>query len=257
MHNKYLLKPLAPYREIVKTTFSPSSGVSDEDIRRIMRVRVSSKQMEPEQQIAAANKVIKRLKETLTDLLRSKNEFIIKATVVEKNARNGWANALDTMQILDDDRYYYKKKLKQMEVDNNIWKDNAKDSMRELSSAEDKNQSLKKEIDEMRKKVQDYEATVTQTRIALEVEKTRVQELEKQYSRQEAMPVNPTAIETIKAQARKDAENELKELLEKDKATLRDDIRHCEARIRSLESQLSLSETQLARAVAETEVSYL
>jgi len=221
-----------------------------------MRVRVSSKQMEPEQQIAAANKVIKRLKDTLTDLLRAKNEFTIKATAVEKNARTGWSNALDTMQILDDDRYYYKKKLKQMEVDNNIWKDNAKDSMRELSTAEEKNQNLKKEIDEMRKKVYEYEAAVTQARIALEVEKARVQELEKQYNRQESNPISSANLETVKVQARKDAEKELKDQLESEKSTLRDDIRHCEARIRSLESQLSLSETQLARAVAETEVNY-
>lgn len=219
-----------------------------------MRVRVSSKQMEPEQQIAAANKVIKRLKDTLTDLLRAKNEFIMKATTVEKNARTGWASALDTMQMLDDDRYYYKKKLKQMEVDNNIWKDNAKDSMRELSSAEDKNQSLKKDIEEMRKKVYEYEASMTQARIALEVEKARVQELEKQYNRQELNPIGNANIETIKVQARKEVEKELRDQLESEKSTLRDDIRHCEARIRSLESQLSLSETQLARAVAETEV---
>ena len=212
--------------------------------------------MEPEQQIAAANKVIKRLKDTLTDLLRAKNEFTIKATAVEKNARTGWSNALDTMQILDDDRYYYKKKLKQMEVDNNIWKDNAKDSMRELSTAEEKNQNLKKEIDEMRKKVYEYEAAVTQARIALEVEKARVQELEKQYNRQESNPISSANLETVKVQARKDAEKELKDQLESEKSTLRDDIRHCEARIRSLESQLSLSETQLARAVAETEVNY-
>jgi len=213
--------------------------------------------MEPEQQIAAANKVIKRLKDTLTDLLRAKNEFIMKATGVEKNARAGWANALETMQILDDDRYYYKKKLRQMEVDNNIWKDNAKDSMRELSTAEDKNQNLKKEIEEMRKKVYECEASVTQAKIALEVEKARVQELEKQYNRHESNPIGNSNLETIKAQAKKDAEKELKDQLESEKSTLRDDIRHCEARIRSLESQLSLSETQLARAVAETEVSVM
>ena len=143
-----------------------------------------------------------------------------------------------------------------MEVDNNIWKDNAKDSMRELSTAEDKNQNLKKEIDEMRKKVYEYEAAVTQARIALEVEKARVQELEKQYNRQESNPISSANLETVKVQARKDAEKELKDQLESEKSTLRDDIRHCEARIRSLESQLSLSETQLARAVAETEVNY-
>ena len=62
---------------------------------------------------------------------------------------------------------------------------------------------------------------------------------------------------TIKAQVKKDAERDLKYKTESETLALRDSVRQCEAKIRSLESQLSLSESHLAKAVAETEVSII
>lgn len=123
--------------------FSPGTGIADEEVRKIMRVRVSSKQMDLDQQVAAGNKVIKRLKDTLTALTKGKNEFVHSAVDAEKSARNGWAQALETAQLLDEDRGFFKQKVKQLEVDNTIWKDNAKDTMRELSLSEDKMQNLR------------------------------------------------------------------------------------------------------------------
>ena len=41
-------------------TYSPGNGISNDRIRKIMQVHVSSKQMELDQQVAAGNKVIKR-----------------------------------------------------------------------------------------------------------------------------------------------------------------------------------------------------
>ena len=145
-----------------------------------MRVRVSSKQMDLEQQVAAGNKVIKRLKDTLTSLTKGKNEFLSRAIDAEKSARAGWAQALETAQLLDEDRGFFKQKVKQLEVDNTIWKDNAKDTMRELSLSEDKMQNLKREIEELRTKLSDAETAGTQAKIALEVEKARNEENEKQ-----------------------------------------------------------------------------
>jgi chromosome segregation ATPase len=210
--------------------------------------------MTPEQQMNAANKLIKRLKDTLSDLARAKSDFITQATIAEKNARSGWANTLEIAQLLDEERTYFKRKLKQMETDNNIWKDNAKDSMRELSVVEDKLQSQQDEIEHLRKKVIEAEAATTQAKIALQVEKARMQDMEKQYNRNDISAVSISNLESVKAQVRKDTEKELRQTIQAEKLSLRDEVRRCETRIRSLESQLSLGETQLARAVAEAEV---
>lgn len=148
-----------------------------------MRVRVSSKQMELDQQVAAGNKVIKRLKDTLTAVTKGKNEFVIRAVDAEKAAKNGWAQALETAQLLDEDRGFFKQKVKQLEVDNTIWKDNAKDTMRELSLSEDKMQNLRNEIEELKERLSEAEKLATQSKIALEVEKARNQENEKQQVR--------------------------------------------------------------------------
>ena len=167
-------------RNIAADIFSPGTGISDDEIRKIMRVRVSSKQMELEQQVAAGNKVIKRLKDTLTALTKGKNEYIHRSIDAEKNSRNGWAQALETAQLLDEDRGFFKQKVKQLEVDNTIWKDNAKDTMRELSLSEDKMQNLRNEIEDLKQKLSDAENAGTQALIALEVEKARNKESLKQ-----------------------------------------------------------------------------
>jgi predicted nucleic acid-binding Zn-ribbon protein len=170
------LNTFSIHRNIAAEIFAAGTGISDDEIRKIMRVRVSSKQMEPEQQIAAANKVIKRLKDTLTALTKGKNEYVHRAIDAEKSARNGWASALETAQLLDEDRGFFKQKVKQLEVDNTIWKDNAKDTMRELSLSEDKMQNLRNEIDDLKHKLSEAENAGTQALIALEVEKARNKE---------------------------------------------------------------------------------
>ena len=63
-------------RNLSQDIFSPGTGISDDEVRKIMRVRVSSKQMDLDQQVAAGNKVIKRLKDTLSALTKGKNEFV-------------------------------------------------------------------------------------------------------------------------------------------------------------------------------------
>ena len=136
--------------------------------------------MELDQQVAAGNKVIKRLKDTLTAVTKGKNEFVIRAVDAEKGAKNGWAQALETAQLLDEDRGFFKQKVKQLEVDNTIWKDNAKDTMRELSLSEDKMQNLRNEIEDLKERLSEAEKLATQSKIALEVEKARNQENEKQ-----------------------------------------------------------------------------
>jgi len=219
-----------------------------------MRVLVSSKQMDLDQQVAAGNKVIKRLKDTLTALTKGKNEFVHSAVDSEKSARNGWAQALETAQLLDEDRGFFKQKVKQLEVDNTIWKDNAKDTMRELSLSEDKMQNLRNEIEELKEKLAEAENAGTQALIALEVEKARNEESERQHSgwRESQMEM---ASQKAKEEDLKNMEASLKVEMEEATTKLAEEIQEKISRIKELESELVLTETQFARAVAESEAS--
>jgi len=234
--------------------FSPGTGISDDEVRKIMRVRVSSKTMDLEQQVAAGNKVIKRLKDVLTALTKGKNEFLVRAIDAEKNARNGWAQALETAQLLDEDRGFFKQKVKQLEVDNTIWKDNAKDTMRELSLSEDKMQNLKNEIEDLKDKLQDAESNGTKALIALEVEKARNEEAEKQSKElRDSQFMSSANVQAAKAEAVRQAEVELNAKVEQERASLKAEINEQHSKIKELESQIILAEAQFARAVADAD----
>lgn len=237
---------------IAADIFAPGTGISDDEIRKIMRVRVSSKQMELEQQVAAGNKVIKRLKDTLTALTKGKNEYIHRSIDAEKSARNGWAQALETAQLLDEDRGFFKQKVKQLEVDNTIWKDNAKDTMRELSLSEDKMQNLRNEIEDLKSKLSEAENAGTQALIALEVEKARNKESAKQNQEWRDAQLAKAQDEAMQNQRREnDQAMQMKYREETDK--LKNDLQTKINRIKELESELVLSESQFARAVADSE----
>lgn len=237
-------------QNIAAEIFSPGTGISDDEIRKIMRVRVSSKQMEHEQQIAAANKVIKRLKDTLTALTKGKNEYVHRAIEAEKSARNGWASALETAQLLDEDRGFFKQKVKQLEVDNTIWKDNAKDTMRELSLSEDKMQNLRNEIDDLKHKLAEAENAGTQALIALEVEKAR----NKEHAKNQQEWRDSQAARQMESTTRSKAfDDELQKRLQEETEKLKKDLSAKRDRIKELENELVLAESQFARAIADSE----
>jgi len=242
----------AETENIASDIFAPGTGISDDEIRKIMRVRVSSKQMELDQQVAAGNKVIKRLKDTLTAITKGKNEFLHRAISAEKSARSGWAQALETAQLLDEDRGFFKQKVKQLEVDNTIWKDNAKDTMRELSLSEDKMQNLRNEIEELKEKLHEAENAGTQALIALEVEKARNQENEKQAEgwrkAQEAMQ-SQNAI----AMERNRNEEDIRNAVMAETSKLKEELQEKISRIKEVENELVLAQSQFARAVADSE----
>jgi len=238
--------------QIASDIFSPGTGISDDEIRKIMRVRVSSKQMDLDQQVAAGNKVIKRLKDTLTALAKGKNEFMARAIDSEKQARNGWAQALETAQLLDEDRGFFKQKVKQLEVDNTIWKDNAKDTMRELSLSEDKMQNLRNEIEELKEKLGEAEKAGTEALIALEVEKARNEESEKQHAGWRDSQA-AAAASNIGVMRNREEEEAIKREYERELDTMKVEIQKKMDRIKEVESELVLTESQFARAVADSE----
>merc|ERR1712238_131169 len=157
-------------------------------------------------------------------------------------------------QILDEDRAYLKQKVKQLEVDNTIWKDNAKDTMRELSLAEDKIHILRKDIEELKKKVQEADQHGTQALIALEVEKAKNEANEKQSQGfRETQFLAQTNLEKVRADAFKQAEVELSSKMERERADLKSQLQEQESQMKGLESQIIIAESQFARAIADAE----
>jgi hypothetical protein len=69
--------------------FAPGTGISDDEIRKVMRLKISSKKMGLDQQVAAGNKIIKRLTDTSTATMIGKNKFVIRAIAAEKSYRIG------------------------------------------------------------------------------------------------------------------------------------------------------------------------
>lgn len=236
-------------QNIAADIFAPGTGISDDEIRKIMRVRVSSKQMELEQQVAAGNKVIKRLKDTLTALTKGKNEYVHRSIDAEKAVRASWASALETAQLLDEDRGFFKQKVKQLEVDNTIWKDNAKDTMRELSLSEDKMQNLRNEIEDLKHKLAEAENNGTQALIALEVEKAKIKEQAK--NQQEWKDAQMAS--AMGGGMSKKEEAEMRKQIKEETEALRKELEAKKDRIKELENELVLSESQFARAVADSE----
>jgi len=141
-----------------------------------------------------------------------------------------------------------------LEVDNTIWKDNAKDTMRELSLSEDKMQNLRNEIEELKEKLAEAENAGTQALIALEVEKARNEESERQHNgwRDSQMAM---ANQRAKSDELRNMEASIKSQMDEATGKLKEELQDRISRIKELESELVLTETQFARAVAESEAS--
>lgn len=193
--------------------FSPITGISDDEIRKLMRVRVSSKQMEHEQ-VAASNKVINRLKETLSAVTKGKNEILDRAILVEESVRSGWAQALQ--------------RVKHLEAENKIWKDNAKDSMRKLGLSEDKIENQRNDILELKEKLH-------------EMDRWRKTQEDRQDESTRSLERNRN--------------EELRSALMKETSKLKEELLEEKAvnRIKKVENELALAQSQLARALVDNE----
>ena len=71
--------------EIAKRIFGKGSFISDQEIEKVLRSRVSSKNTNLKQEISAGDRIINRLKERLEALREGKNEYIEKVTDMERS----------------------------------------------------------------------------------------------------------------------------------------------------------------------------
>ena len=152
-------------RSVAADIFAEGSGISDHEIRKMMKIRISSSlPLELEEKVIAGNKVITKLRETLSEVTRGKNDFVRCAISSEKLARAGWIHALEHNQVLNE-------KLKQLEQDDIILKDKAKDTILELSLSQDRVENLRDEVKELKCKLREAEIAEKRATIKLEVEK--------------------------------------------------------------------------------------
>ena len=181
-------------------------------------------------------------------MIQAKNELVSGAIDAEKSARSGWSRALQSARDIDEDRAVVKNKVKQLEADRTIWKDNAKDSMRELSVAEEKVQALKDEIEPLKEKLAVAEQLRTEAMIAMEVTKARGEANVKQT---EALKAEIAALETAKGDAVKQAKAEAAGVSGTERTKLSAEISSQKERLRDLESQLQKKDLEIQKSVVE------
>ena len=230
-------------RKLAEELFGSGSGISNNDLRRLIDSK-TPQNISP----YLAEETITNLKNALASVMQAKNELVSGAIDAEKSARSGWSKALQSARDIDEDRAVVKNKVRQLEADRTIWKDNAKDSMRELSVAEEKVQALKDEIEPLKEKLAVAEQLRTEAMIAMEVTKARSEAHVKQA---EALKAEIAALETAKGDAVKQAKAEAAGASGTEKTKLTAEISSLKERFRDLESQLQKKNLEIQKTVVE------
>ena len=151
------------FRSLTDELFATGTGVSDEEIRKILNSKPSkANKWELKKQLDAVNQSLKKVKSTTNSLMRTKNKFVDGALEAEKTAKSGWLRALNQARQLDEERKRLKEQMKRMEQDNSIIKDSAKDTQRELNLSREKMKNMEAEMEVMRSKLSGAEREHTQ-----------------------------------------------------------------------------------------------
>jgi len=156
--------------------FSEDSGISSDQIKKVLRVRVSSKKMNTTQELEAGKKVIKRLKDVLSKMVGEKDKFVHLAIATEKSVRSDLSQAVEIKSRLIDE-------VAQLKADNIVWRDKVEVTTRELHLSDDRMQNLRNEIEELKGALQRAKDAEKQALVALEIEKVRNREKEEQAQR--------------------------------------------------------------------------
>jgi len=216
--------------------FKTGSGVSDDEIRKVLNSKLSScKQWEYKKKLDDAIKSIKNLKDTLNSLMRGKNDLVIGAIEAEKTARSSWARALQRVQEMDNERNLLKKYIRQCEVDTVTLKDNFKDTKRELQQKDEKLEIVEKELSELTEKLAKIERDYTEVCIKKNLFEVRSEEATKQA---EGWRAEIAVLEASKAEAIKQAETAISTGLEQETIALRDEIAALRTRMEARDEEL-------------------
>ena len=123
LYYQYIHFYLLLNRKLAEELFGSGTGISDNDLRRLIDAKVTSNGATYQ----ALEETITNLKNTLSAVLDAKKQLVSGAIDAEKTARVGWSRALQSARDIDADRDTIKSKVKQLEADRQIWKDTSKD----------------------------------------------------------------------------------------------------------------------------------
>lgn len=164
--------------------FGIGTGISDDEVRKILNAKASiTNKWELKKQLEERSETVKVLKSTLHQLMKGKNKHVTSTIETEKTTKRSWAKAVHIAKECDGERQKLKESIKEKEVESTTMKEEKKDKIRELNSSEEKVSSLESELVALKTK---FDASIrehTEACIALEVEKTRCQEAEKNTER--------------------------------------------------------------------------
>jgi len=118
--------------------FGKDTKISPEAIRKLLRIRVSpTKTMTSEQRLAAGNKVINRLKTSLAELSKGKDEFVQNAIQTEKSLRQDFEKADSRLKILQQDYIRASLEVQLEKRTNEMLSEEIKDLKSKLNKAEE------------------------------------------------------------------------------------------------------------------------
>ena len=164
--------------------FAEGTGIADTEIRKILNSKpTNANKWELKRQVEEMSHSIKVVKATMNSLLKSKNKAIAGALEIEDNIKKCWSRVVQVARSIDEERNKLAEKVKSMETSRSISEDNTKDITHALQLSQEKVSTLQSEIDTLQDKLAGTVRDHTQTSIALEVEKARCQESEKQAER--------------------------------------------------------------------------
>jgi len=224
-------------QELSDSLFAEGTGIADIEIRKILNSKpTNANKWELKRQVEEMSHSIKVAKATMNTLLKSKNKAIAGALEIEDNIKKCWSRVVQVARSIDEERNKLLEKVKSMETSRSISEDNTKDITHALELSQEKVSTLHSEIDTLQDKLAGTVRDHTQTSIALEVEKARCQESEKQAER---WRTEITSMESCKSEAVKTAELKVANTFEKEKEQLKNEIAKLLSKIEVTDEELS------------------
>lgn len=224
-------------RTLADSIFASGSGISDEEIRKLLTSKASAAaaRWELKKQLEASTALIKRLKDLANELKKAKNKFVAGAVEAERTARAGWARSLHKCKELDDDRAALKTFAKKKEEEAVVLRDEAKDARRDLEHSVERVRSVESELTSLREKLTAAEKAHSEINIALAVAEARVEEASKQA---DGWRDQISAIEKSKLELVQKSESEASQTAEKEATELRQEVALLKTQIQTREEEL-------------------
>ena len=165
-----LLNPHPDYSECLSvhdSTFGPSTGISDDELRLLLSQRVTCKSWELKKKVEASDDAIKKLKDALLSLQRGKNRLKVVSVDVELLARTNWARCLDLVQLHSRENDKLRVEIKSLSLVAVSARDGSKDAQRDVRHYRERVSALEEEIAPLREALAGAERAHTEVACCL------------------------------------------------------------------------------------------